>query len=131
MHRFAKLIPICGFIASTFVIGTPFWLLPYAQLNLPNGLYGPGLLLLVCSAAASHAFAAATFWKSVAIAAAALPTIVMLRVSFETTADPTSHNLWPFELLISGMLGFTCALAGGLIGLALVTFRGSVTARST
>jgi hypothetical protein len=29
------------------------------------------------------------------------------------------------------MLGFTCALAGGLIALALVTFRGPVTARST
>jgi hypothetical protein len=131
MHRLAKLIPIGGFVASTFVVGAPYWSLPYAELNLPTGLYGPGLLLLVCSAAASRVFEATTFWKSVAIAAATLPTIVMLRVSFETAADPTSHNLWPFELIIAGMLGFACALAGGLVGLTLATFRGTVPARST
>jgi hypothetical protein len=131
MHRFAKLIPIGGFIASSVAVGTQYWSLPYDQVSLPTGLYGPGLLLLVCSAAVSRACEATTFWKSVAIVAAALPTIVLLRVGFETAAAATSHNLWPLELIIAGMLGFACALAGGLIGLTLVTFRRPMSASST
>lgn len=131
MHRFTKWIPIAGFIASVVVVGIPFWLQPYSQVNLPNSLYGPGLLLLVCSAAAARACEATTFWKSVAIVAASLPAVVMLRVGVETVMDPTSHNLWPFELIIAGMLGFTCALAGGLAGLILATFRPPLGIRST
>ena len=40
---------------------------------------------------------------------------VLVRVTWETTADPTSHNLWPFEVAIAGFFG----LLSGVIGVGL------------
>ena len=40
---------------------------------------------------------------------------VMTRVFVETMADPTTHNLWPFEVIIGGGVG----LLGGAIGARL------------
>jgi hypothetical protein len=39
---------------------------------------------------------------------------VLVRVAVETMRDPTSHNLWPFEVVIAGGIG----LVGGLVGVA-------------
>lgn len=47
------------------------------------------------------AFNAASFWKSVAIVGASVPVAVLFRIAVETTADPTTHNLWPFEVIIA------------------------------
>jgi hypothetical protein len=41
-------------------------------------------------------------WRVAAAAPAALMGFVVLRVIVETAADPTSHNLWPFEILQAG-----------------------------
>jgi len=35
---------------------------------------------------------------------------------FEVVKDPTSHNLWPFEVMIALIVGLTSAAAGTLIG---------------
>ncbi len=43
-------------------------------------------------------------WRIAAAAPAALMTFVVLRIMFETARDPTSHNLWPFEILQAGTL---------------------------
>jgi uncharacterized membrane protein YfcA len=37
---------------------------------------------------------------------------VLVRVAVETSRDPTSHNLWPFEVVIAGGIGLTGALLG-------------------
>lgn len=43
-----------------------------------------------------------------------------LRIFVDTTRDPTSHNLWPFEILMWGALRcgwmLICALACKLFG---------------
>jgi len=31
-------------------------------------------------------------------------------------SDPTSHNLWPLELIIAAVVGVVCSLAGAVIG---------------
>ncbi len=40
---------------------------------------------------------------------------VALRIVFDTTRDATSHNLWPFEII---MFGGGALLAIGVLGLA-------------
>ena len=41
------------------------------------------------------------------------------RVEVETSRDPTSHNLWPFEVVIAAFYGFLAASIGvGLVWLA-------------
>jgi hypothetical protein len=47
---------------------------------------------------------------------ASTPCAVMARVIYDTSADPTSHNLWPFEIVIAIGLGFVASLVGAVVG---------------
>jgi hypothetical protein len=43
----------------------------------------------------------------------------MARVAVETSRDPTTHNLWPFEVVIAGGIGLIAgALGVGITRLA-------------
>lgn len=108
-----------GFLASLLTAGLPYWLMPYPQLNLPDALYGPGLLVLALAAAVARVYAASGFWKSILILAGSLPAIVMARIIVEAGMDPTSHNLWPLEIVIASALGIVCASAGASTGAML------------
>jgi hypothetical protein len=41
-------------------------------------------------------------WRLAAAVPAGVVLFVVLRIVIDTARDPTSHNLWPFELLIAG-----------------------------
>lgn len=56
-------------------------------------------------------------WRLAAAVPAALMGFVVLRILAGTARDPTSHNLWPFEILYAGALS-----AGAMLVLALVRF---------
>jgi ABC-type branched-subunit amino acid transport system permease subunit len=47
---------------------------------------------------------------------AAVPAVVTLRVQVDVMRDSTSHNLWPFEVVIAVFVGGVAALAGTLLG---------------
>jgi hypothetical protein len=111
-----KWIPALGFSVSALAVGVPYLLIPYRELNLPSALYGPELCVLVATAALTRGCGATTFWKNVAIIGAAVPAIILLRVAVETAADPTSHNLWPFEVIIGSIVSALCAFIGTLMG---------------
>jgi hypothetical protein len=119
-----KWIPAFGFSVSALAVGVPYFLIPYRELNLPSALYGPGLCVLVATAALTLACGATNFWKNVAIIGAAVPAVISLRVAVETAADPTSHNLWPFEIIIGSIVSALCAFAGSLIGCIISKLRG-------
>jgi len=51
-------------------------------------------------------------WRVAAIIPAALMVLVVLRLIIGTTIDPTSHNLWPFEIMIVG--GLSALMMGAL-----------------
>lgn len=117
-------IPVFGFSVSALAVGVPYFLIPYRELNLPGALYGPGLCVLVATAALTLGCGATTFWKNVAIIGAAVPAIILLRVAVETVADPTSHNLWPFEVIIGSIVSALCAFMGSLMGWIISKLRG-------
>jgi hypothetical protein len=119
-----KYIPALGFMISALAVGVPYFLIPYRELNLPNALYGPGLGVLVATAALTVGCGATTFWKCVAIIGTSVPTIILLRVAVETAAAPTSHNLWPFEIILGSIVSALCAFAGSLIGWIVARVRG-------
>jgi hypothetical protein len=118
-----KWIRAFGFSVSALAVGVPYFLIPYRELNLPSALYGPGLCVLVATAALTVGCGATTFWKNVAIIGAAVPAIIVLRIAVETAADPTSHNLWPFEVIIGSIVSVLCAFTGSLIGWAISKLR--------
>ncbi|MGH8752729.1 MAG: hypothetical protein ACREUJ_02415, partial [Burkholderiales bacterium] len=43
-------------------------------------------------------------WRVAAAVPVVLMVFVVLRIVWGTSRDPTSHNLWPFEILIYGVV---------------------------
>jgi hypothetical protein len=107
---------LIGFLAGFFAIGVPYWAIPYQALNLPDALIGFGILVVGLAALALRAWTIAPFGKTILVVGAAAPAAVLARVLMEGVADPTSHNLWPIELVIALGMGFAVALAGAVIG---------------
>jgi hypothetical protein len=112
---------LIGFLIAFIGVGFPYWQLPYAQVSLPDSLYGPGLAAIAVVALMARAFGLARFWKVWLLIAAAVPAAVLVRIIIDTTADATTHNLWPFELAIAIALGLVCSLVGSLLGSLLLT----------
>lgn len=125
LMRYAKYIPALGFTSCVLLAGISYWVIPYRAANLPNSLYGPALAFIVLAAAITVALHMMKLGKTVALFSATLPAVVMLRIIIETASDPTSHNLWPFELIIAGALALACALPGALFGWVIAKLRGT------
>ncbi len=116
MNRSVKYWLIAAFVAGFFAVGYPFWQIPYNKVSLPNTLYGPGLIVVGLAAAMARALGRARLLSVIFVVGAAVPVAVIARVAVETTKDPTSHNLWPFEVVIAAFVGVACSLAGALVG---------------
>jgi len=89
------------------------WPIPYSQVSLP-GNPSPSLLFLL---GGTIAFVAAflvrpTFPAALMTVPVGYAMAVCARVAVETWSDPTSHNLWPFEVVIMGGLGLVASLVG-------------------
>jgi hypothetical protein len=54
-------------------------------------------------------------WRGAAAVPAAIMAYVVVRLLVDTSVDPTSHNLWPFEILMFGALSVVI-----MLGLALM-----------
>ena len=107
---------LAAFGASFAAVGAPYWATPYAAVSLPHTLVTPALLVVVAAAAGLRWLGAASLWNAVWIAGAAVPAAVVARVAVDVAADPTSHNLWPFEVAFVLPVGFVSALAGAVAG---------------
>ncbi|MBN1237823.1 MAG: hypothetical protein JXB36_04940 [Gammaproteobacteria bacterium] len=104
------------FALSFLVVGVPYWLIPYDSVNVPNALYGPGLFVVGLSAFALRLHRTATLRKVVLVIGGAVPAAVFARVAVEGVIDPTSHNLWPLEVVIALFVGFAVALPAAVVG---------------
>ena len=104
------------FLGAALIVGIPYWRLAYSEAQLPSALMGPPLLAVVIAAFVVRRFAAAGFARATFVMALVVPCVVMARVTVETSADPTSHNLWPFEVVIAMGVGALASAAGALLG---------------
>ena len=109
-----------GFTLAFFTVGLPYWLIPYGKLNLPGALLGPGLVVVLAAAALARGYSGKSFLRSVAVMGSAVPAAVLARVIVDVVRDPTSHNLWPFEIVIAMLVGAAAAVAGALLGSLLL-----------
>ncbi len=112
---------LIAFLIAFVGVGFRYWQLPYAQVSLPDSLYGPGLVAVAVIALMARAFGLARFWKVWLLIATTVPAAVLVRIIVDTTADTTSHNLWPLEIAIALALGLGCSLVGSLLGSLLLT----------
>jgi hypothetical protein len=103
-------------VASILSVGIPYWLLPYNRLSLPSSLLAPGLAVVFASALLLRLFGVASFWRAAFIIGGAVGLAVVFRVLADGARDPTSHNLWPIEIVIALAIGLGCSFAGAIIG---------------
>lgn len=100
-------------LAGLLACGLPLWPIPYREVSMPENPSGTLWLL-----GASVSGLLAGFLLRPGLRAPVLSVVagfvlaVVGRVAVETSSDPTSHNLWPFEVVIAGGFG----LAGALLG---------------
>ncbi len=117
-------LPI-AFVASFLAVGVPYWLIPYSKISLPDALVAPGMLVVVLGALMLRSCGVASFWRVTSIVGASVPAAVFARVIADVAADPTSHNLWPLEIIIALPMG----LAGALVGATAGSLFGKLAAR--
>ncbi len=107
-----------AFLTAFLAVGIPYWQVPYAKVSMPNTLMAPGLFMVVFAAALMRFAGKHSFLASWLVVAAAVPATVMARVVVDTSQDPTSHNLWPFEVALAWLVGLLASLAGAALGSA-------------
>ena len=105
-----------AFSGGFFVVGLPYWLMTYGQVNLPDAIWGPGLVVVAALAALVRIIGSPGLLITTLVVGASVPAAVMARVVFDVARDPTSHNLWPFEIVLALGPGFLPSLIGSAIG---------------
>ncbi len=106
---------LLAFVIAFFAVGATHWPPDYNTVGVPNSLYGIGLVAILLLAAALRLLPLGLLQATATLGVAA-PLAVFARVLVETSSDPTSHNLWPFELIIAAAVSFPVAFAGALLG---------------
>jgi hypothetical protein len=116
MKRFLSPWLIAAFLVSVLAVGIPYWKIPYSKVSLPNTLMTGALLVVVLAAALARFVGRNGFVATLLAVAASVPLVVIARVTVETGRDPTSHNLWPFEIVIAAGVGLLASAAGVVLG---------------
>ena len=109
-----------GFAMAFFAVGVPYWQIPYSKLNVPDAVLGAGLLAVAAAAALARVYSGRHFFRVIAVIGSSVPAVVIARVVLDGLRDSTTHNLWPLEVAIAALVGAAAALAGGLLGSALL-----------
>lgn len=112
-----------AFLVAFLAVGLPYWRLPYSKASLP----GYAIAIIFVVSAALRGSCRSSSWQAFLIVGLALPAAVMARVAYETSKDPTSHNLWPLEVILAAAIGFAGSLPGAVVGglIASAVKRGS------
>lgn len=105
------------FSAALLAAGIPWWTAPYNGFTLSHPLAILGCLTFVVIAAWVAGWTTLGLRRGGLVVGGAVPAAVMVRVVVDTMKDPTSHNLWPFEVVFAALFGFGLAYAAGLLGL--------------
>jgi hypothetical protein len=105
-----------AFFCAFLIVGLPYWQIPYAQLSLPNAVWGWPLLIVIALAAVLRAACGTRFWSAALVVGASVPAAVLARIVYDTASDPTTHNLWPFEIILAAGPGLLAGVMGALVG---------------
>src|SRR5690554_3183396 len=105
-----------AFLGAFLAVGVPYWQMPYGEVTLPNAVWGPPLVLVCVLAVLSRWLSGTGLWATALVVGASVPAAVLARVVYDTAFDPTSHNLWPFELVLAAGPGLLAGILGALVG---------------
>jgi uncharacterized membrane protein YfcA len=100
-------------LAGLLACGLPLWPVPYQQVSMPGKPAASVWLLLGALAGLLAGYILRQRMRGPVLAVTGGFVLAVLgRVLIETVRDPTSHNLWPFEVIIAGGIGLVAAFIG-------------------
>ncbi|HEY4320415.1 MAG TPA: hypothetical protein VGM77_04475 [Gemmatimonadales bacterium] len=105
----------------------PYWPISYQALNSNYPIFTTWFCIAVLLGAGSGFQLAERKRVLVLLIMAGFEAAVILRVIVEVTRDPTSHNLWPLELVFDGVV----AGGGALIGVVIARLVQRVAGKGT
>ena len=101
-----------GFLAG----GLPLWPVPYYSIDLSNpGFLGQWIVAGIIAGGFPAALSDLSMHRTASLLGAGFGIAVLARVLFEIIQDPTTHNLWPFEVAISVAVGLLAGIGGSLL----------------
>jgi hypothetical protein len=110
---------VAAFVIAFLAIGIPYWRIPYNQFDLGHVELLPGAIFMgLATLALIASQAAPARWVMGAMLACA-PLIDLVSIVRDTSADATTHNMAPFELIAALALGAAFVLPGAAIGLLI------------
>ena len=109
---------LLAFAAVTLAAGIPYWRLPYDEINRGHFAILPGALLLGFLTLILVVAEVARVKPIAVTMLLCVPTIGVVSIIKDTATDPTSHNLWPFEVAIAAVFGALVVVPAVLLGLA-------------
>jgi hypothetical protein len=112
-------LPAAALVAAVTaaVIAVPYWASSYADVR-DDGIFTwfwEVELALLLGTFLAGSVSRAPLWAVLALMSACLPVAVLGRVVIDTAADPTSHNLWPFEVVLAVVVSVPPICVGGLL----------------
>ncbi|HEX5132303.1 MAG TPA: hypothetical protein VFX92_07440 [Candidatus Krumholzibacteria bacterium] len=114
-----------GLAVALLVVGIPYWRVPYSHVSLPDTLMGGELVVVALIAALVRRVGRCRVVPSLLAIGLAVPAAVVIRIVVETATDPTTHNLFPFEIVIASVVGLIASGVGVLAGSATGFYRGA------
>jgi hypothetical protein len=114
-----------AFLGTFFVIGLPYWSIPLDRLALPRDIWGHGLVAAAALAVGACVLGNSRAWAAGLAVGTAVPAAVFARVIYDVARDSTTHNLWPFEIVLALGPGLLAGLAGAIAGALMVRWRGA------
>jgi hypothetical protein len=104
-----------AFVVVFFVMGLPYWRIPYSSASLPNSLWSPAMLVVLAAPVAVLVLSKNTFARTSGVIGLAVPAMVMARVVVEAFQNPTTHK--PLAVRVGHRVGSRpcggfCRIAG-------------------
>jgi len=108
-----------AFVAATLAIGVAYWSIPYDQFDASHVEVLPGAILLSLLTMMLIGKGDPKARTAFLVMSMVAPTVDLIAIVHDTSIDPTTHNLAPFELIIAWLIGAAFVLPGLALGLAL------------
>jgi len=118
-RRILAIVTILAVI--TVAVGVPMWAAPYNKLDqqLLTGQMLPGMVLLASGTLYLTVSEMMRARRALMLVGACAPIADIILIVRDTSADPTSHNLFPFELIMVTLWGLMFIVPALLLGVAL------------
>ncbi len=116
--KFASKRLVAGFVVALLAVGAYWWPPSYSEIQVIPSWW----VFALISVAAAMIFASRDLRQSMMIGAGVAVgamAAIIIRVIVDVVADPTSHNLWPFELVIASLFIVPSALLGAAVGVVV------------